>query len=147
MIEIGNKEERDKRLNWWNDLCVCYTGYNSKSYKVDKNNYQIKCICNSGGLSVNKFKEVYINFNLKELDIAEDIFLSHFVMPGYITEFYVYYDGAFKTKNLIYAYYYKGNKKFLPDKYGRFAKVFTKLNNIKLQTCVIKDMPNPYYFK
>lgn len=146
MIKVGNETEIKKRLNWWYDRHVCYTGYGSKPFKVDDNNYQIKCICNSSGLTVNKFKEVYINFNLKELHITEETFLSHFVMPGYITEFYIYYDRALKTKNLIYAYYYEENKKFKPDKYGRFYTVFNKLDNFKTQTKAKIDVPNPYYW-
>lgn len=98
MIKLGNEYEREKRINWWEDVHVCYTGYNSKPFKVDEDNYQIKCLCNAGGLTVNKFKEIYINFNLKELQISEGTFLSHFVMPGYVTEFYVYYDRAEKIR-------------------------------------------------
>ena len=57
-IEVGNFEEVKRRNYWWNDMYVCYTGLNSKPFKVDENNYQIKCICNAGGITVNKFKTV-----------------------------------------------------------------------------------------
>lgn len=45
MIKVGSETEIKKRLNWWYDRHVCYTGYGSKPFKVDDNNYQIKCIC------------------------------------------------------------------------------------------------------
>lgn len=146
-IEIGDKKELFKRSYWWWDRHICYTGYNSKPYKVDDDNYQIKCICNSGGETVNKFKEIYINFNLKELNISEDLFLSHFVHPGYITEFYIYYDRAKKYQNLVYAYYYCDNQKLMPDPYGRFNIIFRKLNKIKPQIKAKIDVPDPDFYK
>lgn len=133
MIKVGNKEEMMKRSYGWLDTYACYTGYNSKPYKVDNDNYQIKCLCNAGGLTVNKFKEIYINFNLKELNITEEKFLSHFIMPGYITEFHIYYDRGERWNNFVYAYYYEGNKKLTPDPYGRFNIIFRKLDKFKNQ--------------
>lgn len=146
MIKVGNLEEVKKRSYWWLDIHICYTGYKSKPFKVDENNYQIKCICNSGGLSVNRFKTIYINFNLKELGISEETFLSHFVMPGYITEFYIYYDRAEKYQNLVYAIYYRENKKLMPDSYGRFNNIFYKLDKFKTQDKAKIDQPKPNYF-
>ena len=43
MINVGNKNETDKRFYGWEDHLICYTGYNSKPFKVDENNYQLKC--------------------------------------------------------------------------------------------------------
>lgn len=143
IIKVGNKKTVETRLYGWLDVHVCYTGYNSIPFKIDDDNYQIKCICNSSGVSVNKFKEMYINFNLKELNISEEEFLSHFMLTGHIIEFYVYYDRAKRLSNLIYAYYYEKNKKFVPDKYGRYVIVFKKLNSIKPQNRAKIDMPNP----
>ena len=132
MIKVGNLEEVKKRSYWWLGIHVCYTGYKSKPFKVDEDNYQIKCICNSGGLSVNRFKTIYINFNLKELGISEDTFLSHFVMPGYITEFYIYYDRAKKYQNLVYATYYREN--------NNVAEGYEKVN-----VGLYQYEPNKYY--
>jgi len=145
-IEVGNFEEVKRRNYWWNDMYVCYTGLNSKPFKVDENNYQIKCICNAGGITVNKFKTVYINFNLRELNITEETFLSHFVLPNYIIEFYIYCDYAKKLNNLLYAYYYWNNNKFVPDKYGRYNIVFSKLDKLTPQTKEKIDTSNPIYF-
>ena len=104
-------------------------------------------MCNSGGITVNKFKEIYINFNLKELNISEDEFLSHFVMPGYITEFYIYYDRAERLSNFVYAYYYESNRKLMPDPYGRFNIIFRKLDKFKTQDKAKFDTRKIYYFK
>ena len=147
MVKVGNKDGVFKRTYGWEDGHVCYTGYNSKPFKVDENNYQIKCICNAGGYSVNKFKTIYINFNLIELGISEETFLSHFVMPGYITEFYIMYDRAKKYENLVYAYYYEKNRKLIPDPYGRFNIIFRKLDKFKTQDKAKIDEPNPRYWE
>ena len=146
MIKVGNKEEMKKRAYYWNDRYVCYTGYNSKPFKVDEETYQIKCLCNACGETVNKFKEIYINFNLKELNISESTFLSHFIMPGYITEFYIYYDRAERLNNFVYAYYYENNKKLMPDSYGRFNIIFRKLDKFKTQDKPKIDKRKPYYW-
>lgn len=146
MIEVGNKKDEMKRNYGWLDTYICYTGYNSKPFKIDDVNYQIKCLCNIGGWTVNKFKIIYINFNLKELNISEEVFLSHFVMPGHITEFYIQYDKAKKINNLVYAYCYYGNKKFMPDKYGRYNMIYEKLDKFKTQDKAKIDIPNPNYY-
>ena len=138
MIAAGDKKEVNKRFYGWENHLVCYTGHNSKPFKVDENNYQLKCICNAGGWSVNKYKTIYINFNLSFLDVTEEDFLSHFIMPGYIIEFYLYYDRSSESDNYIHAYYYHDNKKFIPDKYGRFTKVFRMLDKMTAQTRVKK---------
>lgn len=145
MIKIGNIKETDKRSYGWEDHLICYTGYNSKPFKVDKNNYQLKCICNAGEWSVNKFKTIYINFDLSFLGITEKEFLSHFVMLGYIIEFYVYYDRSCSAKNYIHAYRYHDNNKFIPDKYGRYAKVFKMLDDMKPQTRIKKGKIKIYH--
>lgn len=147
MIKVGNSDEEYKRSYGWLDTHICYTGYNSKPFKVDEDNYQIKCICNAGGLTVNKFKTIYINFNLKELNISEEEFLSHFIMPGYITEFKIKYDRAKKLQSLVYAYYYEGNRKLMPDPYGRFNIIFRTLDKFKTQDKAKIDQPNPKYYK
>ena len=144
-IEVGNYNETKKRWYGLDDVSLCYTGYNSKPFKVDENNYQIKCIRNAGGWSVNKFSQICINFNLKELGISEEEFFSHFVMPGYIVEFKVHYDRAKRLSSLIYAYHYYDNVKFKPDYYGRYATVFEKLDSMKPQTKALIDVPNPNY--
>lgn len=144
-IEIGNYSEAKKRWYGWEYVALCYTGYNSKPFKVNKDNYQLKCIRNASGWSVNKFNTVYINFNLKELGIDEETFLSHFVMPGYITEFKIHYDRAKRLSNLVYAYHYFENEKFVPDKYGRYATVFSKLDKMQSQDKAKIDVPNPDY--
>ena len=133
MIDVGNKNETNKRFYGWEDHLICYTGYNSKPFKVDENNYQLKCICNAGGWSVNNFRTIYINFNLSFLGITEKDFLSHFLIPGHIIEFYVYYDRSQNASNYIHAYSYHDNRKFNPDRYGRYNKVFNLLNNMKKQ--------------
>ena len=146
-IKVGDYNETNKRWYGWDDIALCYTGYNSKPFKVDEDNYQIKCIRNSGGWSVNKFNEIHINFNLKELGITEEEFLSHFVMPGYIIEFKIYYDRAKRLKSLVFAYYYCDNVKFRPDRYGRYAAIFNKLDKMKPQEQARIDVPNPDYLK
>ena len=39
MIKVGSTQEREKRINWWEDVHISYTGYNSKPFKVDEDNY------------------------------------------------------------------------------------------------------------
>ena len=146
VICVGDYNETKKRWYGWERVALCYTGYNSKPFKVDEDNYQIKCIRNAGGWSVNKFNTVYINFNLKELGIDEETFLSHFVKPGYIIEFKVYYDRAKRLQSVVYAYHYYENVVFRPDYYGRYATVFNKLDKMAPQDKAKIDVPNPDWF-
>ena len=55
-------------------------------------------------------------------------------MSGHIIEFYVYYDESLKASNYIHAYSYHDNRKFNPDKYGRYKKVYEMLNKMKVQS-------------
>lgn len=147
VLKVGNKDEVYKRSYGWQNVHVCYTGYNSKPFKVDEDNYQIKCLCNAGGITVNKFKEIYINFNLKELGVSEETFLSHFVAQGFVTEFYIYYDRAKRWNNFVYAYYYEKNRKLMPDARGKYNMIFRKLIKFKTQTKAKIDVPNPDYYE
>lgn len=144
-ISIGDHEECRKRYKFWNNKKVCYTGYNSTAIKIDRSNYQLKCICNAKEMYEEDYQEIYIHFDLDRLKIDKTVFLSLFVI-GYITEFYIYYDYAENTSNLIYAAYCEGFKKLLPTN-ERYTKIFSLLNKMKKQKKIKYDTPIINYWE
>lgn len=111
---------------------LCYTGLNSKPFKISDSVYQLKCYSAAPYYSTDNFHIVYLEFDLNKLNVLEEDFLKLFISP-YILEFTISYEDFSNTIEDVIKY--ENPKIYLPDKYtgSRYTKLFRKLQTIKPQ--------------